>query len=305
MPPPRGTLLEANQGAIVRISNTSCAGTVGINGGMCPGTVVERVNYIANCITSERRGCIGKDVVCNTLVIEANGIVGKYVTVQLPGEERIADFSVKAQYTTPPQDIMNKQICYGLEARLETAVEPEYITTKDPNDPIFYSTCFVREPNREFLPLSKESKEEILKKSSNIIRHADHCLDCDVYRENLEQDALEVPQYDPAYLCSSDCSAEIEWLYNEEGEEAGVELVAFLVAGGLLVGASVIAYFVTKRVSKKKENPQANTVKPLSAETTLNTFSASETKGTNYFASIENRLNQGVRDKSDSGGLSL
>lgn len=44
-------------------------------------------------------------------------------------------------------------VCYGVEARAhKDASTPEFIISKDPADPIFYSTCYVREFAIEFLP---------------------------------------------------------------------------------------------------------------------------------------------------------
>jgi hypothetical protein len=91
-------------------------------------------------------------------------------------------------------------ICYGVEARIaKDSSTPEYVITDDPLDPVFYSTCYVRESAIDFLPLAGESSVDIGAFSSDAIAddaddNADDDVDADsetggsfVYNAALEE----------------------------------------------------------------------------------------------------------------------
>ena len=71
--------------------------------------------------------------------------------------------------------------CYGVEARESSSTAPEYVVSHDPEDPAFYSTCYVRERNVTWLP-RVAGKEEPLREAR--WRFQNHCLDCGNYHEN-------------------------------------------------------------------------------------------------------------------------
>jgi hypothetical protein len=83
--------------------------------------------------------------------------------------------------------------CYGVEARRQQTLpfpQGELVTTDDPEDPIFYSSCYVRTKVIEWLPTGPEKR-----KQPNFVFHG-VCLDCKTYEENLKtpnETALDVP----------------------------------------------------------------------------------------------------------------
>lgn len=65
----------------------------------------------------------------------------------MPGTDRIADFTVIVSRLQPVSPSPDQMVCYGVESRTQTETSPEYIISHDPMDPVFYSTCYVREKN--------------------------------------------------------------------------------------------------------------------------------------------------------------
>ena len=79
-------------------------------------------------------------------------------------------------------------MCYGVWARPVTPTKPEYIVSTDPEDPIFYSTCYVREANITWL--TSELEENSV---SSPWRFNGQCLDCVSYHKNNNLDDAEFP----------------------------------------------------------------------------------------------------------------
>ena len=125
-----------SSGYIIRVSDEPCSGTT------CPGTI---------CATNSH---IGEST--ETISEYCEGLVGKYVSLQLPGAERVLGLVSMELWTTEPPDMLDLEegfICYGVEAVASDALKPEYEVSNDPEDPGFYSTCFSRESNVTWLPM--------------------------------------------------------------------------------------------------------------------------------------------------------
>jgi hypothetical protein len=60
------------------------------------------------------------------------------------------DKETSGMCTSDPEDTV---VCYGIEAQVhKDSSTPEYVVSNDPSDPIFYSTCYVRERAIDFDP---------------------------------------------------------------------------------------------------------------------------------------------------------
>jgi len=121
--------------------------------------------------------------------VDCKGATGKYIYVQLPGDTRILDLKLKAHRDKPVADFEGKKptedtlVCHGLVGRQADTVEPEYVTTDDPLDPKFYSTCFVRTPVISWIGLGSKPTKISRWKYDN------ECLSCGDY-EKYERDDI-------------------------------------------------------------------------------------------------------------------
>ena len=84
--------------------------------------------------------------------VDCGGIEAQYVRVHLPGKHRVLDsLDIQVQRHRPkmdtPQD-RDGMVCYAVETRAPTSIHKVYTTTKDMEDPMFYSSCYVREAYR-------------------------------------------------------------------------------------------------------------------------------------------------------------
>lgn len=119
---------------------------------------------------------------------------GKYVHIELPGSERIVDFTVEVNMRKPlakPGEEKIAKVCYGVQARTQTEVSPEYITTDDPDDPVFYSTCYVREKVVKWLPVEVEPPQPKPR-----WKFHSKCLSCDSFQQGVTEAMGPSPQED-------------------------------------------------------------------------------------------------------------
>jgi hypothetical protein len=148
----------------VGVSNSSCTGTT------CSGVTCGRINYAA--ADDWRMDRKPRHVACN-------GVVGTYVWIQLPGSRRIlppTPITVNT-YVPPAANLYTPAnqtfICYGVAARDQTTTTPQYSVVTDPEDPVFYSTCFVRAPNVTWLDSTPPPPDDQWRYGSG------DCLACD------------------------------------------------------------------------------------------------------------------------------
>lgn len=185
---PIGWFNASDEGVIVGVSNSSTA---------CSGS-----------------GCTG--VVCGALrqgvdewavwqqYIDCKGVVAQYVWVYLPGTARSLVFDVLVSRAVPdiPAALQDTHVCYGVEARPQTATTPEFVISTDPEDPIFYSTCYSREKNITWL-----TPNPPLDVSAPVPRWRfnQHCLDCATYHHNAQAlPTTEIPS--PWVIADGKCA---------------------------------------------------------------------------------------------------
>ncbi|GAB5361974.1 hypothetical protein AAMO2058_000758800 [Amorphochlora amoebiformis] len=169
-----------NVGAVVSISDIPCT-----NAGGCPTSnekvceVISQTDYCEDQ-AQQHRECL--------IRIDCRGETGSYLRIRLRGQQRtLAIYRVKVHRPVPrPQDMKtptstakSKMLCYGLEPRIATETAPGFITTEDPSDPIFYSTCFARSRDVEWLPLPSASALP-----PQDWRFNGECLSCTSFAEN-------------------------------------------------------------------------------------------------------------------------
>lgn len=137
--------------------------------------------------------------------MDCKGVIGQYVYIKYPGNDRsISLRSVEVHKAMPDSDPADDEyVCYGVRPKLELPpTKPEYIVVQDPEDPKFYSTCYVREKNITWIALDKPS--EIKPWSFN-----GQCIDCKNYQKNskLSSDRLHTIRWKMSEECV-DCWAE-------------------------------------------------------------------------------------------------
>jgi len=71
---------------------------------------------------------------------------------------------------------------------VQTKQHPRQMVTDNPEDPIFYSTCLVREIVKEWLPVT-DAKEDAESSAAWAFNNNKYCLDCDSYTANHDGDA--------------------------------------------------------------------------------------------------------------------
>lgn len=137
---PIGHFNAADQGFTVSVADEPCTA----DGGCVGGTIcmVVRAPWIR---VWGRVAPLPQD-----FAIDCNGAQGKYVRIHLPGANRIFSGAAYVNRAEPPALTPNQLACYGVIARAQTSTVPEYVISHDPADPIFYSSCLVRERNMEW-----------------------------------------------------------------------------------------------------------------------------------------------------------
>lgn len=80
----------------------------------------------------------------------------------------------------PPAVVDDQLVCYAVEAREQTETSPEFVVTDDPRDPVFYSTCFVREMDVRWLPPPGGRPPPVTPSYA----FGDLCVDCTSYSMN-------------------------------------------------------------------------------------------------------------------------
>jgi hypothetical protein len=94
-------------------------------------------------------------------------------------------------------------VCYPLLPRTATDVIPEYVVSLDPEDPIFYSTCYLREKNIEFEGYTYDpNADNSTTKNTNSFapwRFYDKCISCNDQLLNTRSDLI--PKWTLSPVC--------------------------------------------------------------------------------------------------------
>ena len=138
-----------NEGLIVGVSNVECkADTCEIT----DSTRCDVVTVVQKCRSSQNDYWS----LC-PVTVDCKGKSGKYVYIQLPGMDRVFSVTTVRVNRAEPLAADNEFVCYPVQARaLVEASDTEYVTSADPENEIFYSSCLQREKIVEWRPLPKE-----------------------------------------------------------------------------------------------------------------------------------------------------
>ena len=145
------------------------------------------------------------------LIHDCGDATGRYVRVQLHGNRRIFDAKVdivgtKIQLPDGVTDPKNAKLCYGVMAREARSLPTplmEYVVSSDENDPVFYSTCYVRELKRLWV---KHDWHEGLVKTGDF-RMETTCLSCKSYdASTTPQNQTYLPDWTLDHTCHN-CEA--------------------------------------------------------------------------------------------------
>ena len=168
---PENNIVNARFREQVSVSDTPCTAAG------CPGGTV------CAYITTQNRQWVGEQWATGWAKprghsVDCKGAVGRYVRVHLPGKGRILAAQVSANKAKVASGDPNQLVCYAVEGRISTTTKPEYVTTDDPEDPVYYSTCYVRGPVMSWLPPQTPSPTTPVKWNLG----ENTCLDCESYR---------------------------------------------------------------------------------------------------------------------------
>lgn len=185
----------ATEGAVVSVADTPC------NANGCPGgTVCTRIE-MQNRQWQDNQWP-GGWTQPRGHTIDCNGAVGRYLRVHLPGAGRRFQAQVSVNKVTVTSDDPDQLVCYAVEGRISTTTLPDYVTTDDPEDPIYYSTCYVRGPSITWLPPQVPTPVEQVQWNLGEGR----CLDCDSYRAVLREGQVPNNASVPFWQVISPCS---------------------------------------------------------------------------------------------------
>jgi hypothetical protein len=186
---------EDNIGAIVGVTNSSCQGA-SCSGGVECGRITKTPMYRGQVLGVSHS--IPIPVYMDNLnTVDCAGKIGKYVYVQLPGQDRIIYGNITVHLHRPAAETAEDQfLCYGVHSPEFSEANPEYHTTNDPEDPIFYATGLVRERDLVVLPpLVQDTVTE------EPYLFNGQCLPCDVYQSNLNPEENVPNQWPWADKC--------------------------------------------------------------------------------------------------------
>ncbi|GAB5361988.1 hypothetical protein AAMO2058_000759600 [Amorphochlora amoebiformis] len=191
-----------NVGAVVSISDLPCT-----EDGGCPKTnekicrVIAETGYFRDSQIHQHESLVK---------VDCKGQTGKYLRVYLRGQNRVLMIRrvnihrpvvVPSQLATPAPN-HRKSLCYGLRPRVASLTQPSFITTEDPTDPIFYSTCYTRSWKTEWLPLPKLTPPEPRKFIFN-----GECLSCTSFLETDPSTAISQNKTLNWYFSTDTCQS--------------------------------------------------------------------------------------------------
>mmetsp|Transcript_23922 Transcript_23922/g.40392 ORF Transcript_23922/g.40392 Transcript_23922/m.40392 type:complete len:1796 (-) Transcript_23922:370-5757(-) len=195
-----GPFKGSDEGVVVALSDVACTDN------QCRSAdedVCEVVTRPQNCESKNRRrgemlcpilvNCAGKKG--RFLRLRARGNGGRYLAFK-----KISVARSEAKHTAIASSAPKSKrpmVCYGVEARAATITDPEFLTTNDAKDPIFYSTCYVRSRVISWLPISTPAVPKP-RWSFN-----DACLDCGSFEANKARSPAETPHWWLSNACKS------------------------------------------------------------------------------------------------------
>ena len=230
---------DGAHGFVVAVSDTSCtdqdgcpvASTGGVDGGASTNTTVcEFVTHRSSDSTKR---------------IDCKGVKGKYIQISLPGDgQRLMPtvFVTAHRASVPPLPGTHasnvtastnpklQTVCYGVRPRPPPAadasdllsaakIHPKTIVDNNPEDPIFWSTCYDRVVIKNWLPLRGEEGDSDDYKTNGvpyIYKNGSYCLDCESVRLNYNNGSYDMKAMDTP-----------RWWLQEQGQCQNCDAVVF------------------------------------------------------------------------------
>ena len=224
---------DGSHGFIVTISDVPCTDNDG-----CPevGDADANVTLCAKVLSTT-----------NSLIkINCHGASGKYVQILLPGDKNrlLPNIKVDIHRASHPNikdgraqaykstDSKLPTVCYGVQRRAVPAADspdllagtkehPKIVIDNNPEDPIFWSTCYERVKIRDWIPLVGAIK---VKQAEGEYRFNDgkQCLDCYSMKQNMarehgyDMDHMRTPRWwlQPKGQCAACVSSNTSLAFN-------------------------------------------------------------------------------------------
>jgi hypothetical protein len=123
------------------------------------------------------------------------------VRIHLPGSGRIFAATVSANRATVTPDDVDQMVCYAVRARIATNTVPEYVISTDPHDPVFYSTCYVRDRKISWLPPQVASAEP----TAHFAFNNNTCLTCSSFFGNHDASGVPNSVSVPTWVVANEC----------------------------------------------------------------------------------------------------
>jgi len=184
-----------NVGYVVTVSDVACDTTGGVN--TCPVTAKTIVCNPVMSTPYEPSYCGSGDRALCPIVHDCAGAKGRYVRIRLRGERRIFDANVDvSQFSSMDNlDDVNDDdmVCWGVEGRPEETLpipKNEYTISSDPEDPIFYSTCYLKQNDWRWESTGRKQRQ-----TSTPWKYEDRCLNCDDHRQMALSKKYEFPRW--------------------------------------------------------------------------------------------------------------
>ena len=184
-----------NVGYVVTVSDVACDTAGDVN--TCPVTAKTTVCNPVMSAPYEPSYCGSHDGELCPIVHDCAGATGRYVRIRLRGERRIFDANVEVSQFSPMDNVDDANdddmICWGVQGRPEETLpipKNEYTISSDPEDPIFYSTCYFKQNDWRWESTGRKQRE-----TSTPWKYEDRCVNCDDHRQKKNSKNYEFPRW--------------------------------------------------------------------------------------------------------------
>lgn len=197
---PWGTFTGGEDGVVVSVSNVACTDST------CKASdenVCEIATHVQNCEQSDGNHGIH---IC-PLLFDCKGKTGNYLRVRMRGSNRFLAVRKITVHRSEPKaaalaasapEGKKPMVCYGVEARIPATTTPEYLTTDDTKDPIFYSSCYLSSKVIQWLPIDGPTETTRSRWAYN-----GDCLSCESYAVNKNGTFQQTPQWYLSNTCQN------------------------------------------------------------------------------------------------------
>merc|ERR1719384_584483 len=137
----------SSQGYVVTLSDLPCTN------GECPSD--ESTTVCESSFQNEPVMCGADGYEACSPIHDCGGATGRYLRVQLPGGSRILDVELLPHRSKPVPPVgddgnpdENAMMCWGVKRPTSHDLPfpvTAYVTSRDPDDPVYFSTCYARD----------------------------------------------------------------------------------------------------------------------------------------------------------------